>query len=206
MKIHTDIIALLLDCKSKIRLKVESGEEEVVKFVEEMHLKVSQILAQKFNPLEKNISDFNYAFFIGELSTAIVSFAESNFIQMQYSDWDCGLASAVNVSNGNVNLESLYPIYFYSSQKKGISTAEVKKITGLDFEIKDIFSTFKKFNFNNYPKGILLCGDNLKYTRKNSHYICFKDNLIFDSEEGIFKIDEYSRFKYILKALVLPSS
>jgi hypothetical protein len=193
-----------------INKKTEDIEEYIDKKHKECKNALELQIKKSNNPLLL-INNQCVDIFTAELSSLFLSYVENRHIQLQYSTWDCGLASLSNVSDNKIKLFDIYPNYRSMSEIKGISLKELQNIlSNIEIQSKVIQDQMNLSEIQNInEKSILLISKDKTNKRKNSHYIVCDKDCIIDSEIGKCSKEEYINItdkKYILKGLILSSS
>lgn len=185
-------------------------------------IKIKNAIKDFENILKTNISQQELIFekkFINELCFEIISkeiisklssLKFNHFVQFQYSELDCGLASLSNVSKNKIKLIDTYFAFNNNFLKKrGISIIKLKEMLkkhNIDSKINRNATGIK--HLINKENAILLISKTLK-TYKDAHYITIIDNHLIDSELGITQnIEKYianNKYKYILATLEICS-
>jgi hypothetical protein len=189
----------------------DDGNKDFLDFVDKLIIKVQAELPQEIKK-DATLLDIQLCYLETELHTYYINLINENEypkLQLQYSDWDCGLACLSMMSNFQINAIDEYIKHLHNANKKGIPMKYLQtKLQNIGIETKIIREVceIKKFQFE--KKGIYIVGIDKNKSRNGAHYIYSDGAFIFDSEFGVIEIDKYASevdYNYIIAYLQIEA-
>lgn len=184
----------------------DCGDKEFIDFVDKLIVRVQMELPQDIKK-DATLLDIQIIYLETELHTYYINLSnegEYPEMQLQYSDWDCGLACLSMMSNFQISAIDEYMKHLHNANKKGISMKYLQtKLQHIGIETKIIreVQEIKSFVFQ---KGIYIVGIDKNKSRDGAHYIYCDGTFIFDSEFGVIEKEKYASevyYNYIIAYL-----
>lgn len=178
------------------------GDKEYMNYVDECIVELNMKLPKECKS-HKILCDLQITYLETELHTLYVNLLKeenAQNIQLQYSDWDCGLACLQMLSNNTIIAIDEFLKHSCNS-KRGLSLTAIKNIlksNAIEFKERKIKM---ELNVCDFTKGIYVVTEKLG---EYGHFIYSDGIYIYDSEAGIFEINEYkenTQYKMVLASL-----